>query len=82
MEDPYPTGKYPNQKVWVWVLFPCLIWGIDPNCGDSFGLFEPGRVFDSSARSGGIATSVADAGAVAPLPIVMVQMGPEQQSWR
>ena len=25
MEDPYPTGKYPDQKVWVWVLFPCLI---------------------------------------------------------
>ena len=25
MEDPYPTGKYPNSKVWVWVLFPCLI---------------------------------------------------------
>ena len=21
MEDPYPTGKYPDQKVWVWVLF-------------------------------------------------------------
>ena len=24
MEDPYPTGKYPDQKVWVWVLFSSL----------------------------------------------------------
>ena len=21
VEDPYPTGKYPDSKVWVWVLF-------------------------------------------------------------
>ena len=24
MEDPYPTGKYPDQKVWVWVPFSSL----------------------------------------------------------
>ena len=25
MEDPYPAGKYPDQKVWVWVPFSSLI---------------------------------------------------------
>ena len=25
VEDPYPTGKYPDQKVWVWVPFSSLI---------------------------------------------------------
>ena len=25
MEDPYPTGKYPDSKVWVCALFSCLI---------------------------------------------------------
>ena len=25
LEDPYPTGKYPDQKVWVWVPFSSLI---------------------------------------------------------
>ena len=24
VEDPYPTGKYPDQKVWVWVPFSSL----------------------------------------------------------
>ena len=24
MEDPYPTGKYPDSKVWFCVLFSCL----------------------------------------------------------
>ena len=24
VEDPYPTGQYPDQKVWVWVLFSSL----------------------------------------------------------
>ena len=25
VEDPYPTGKYPDSKVWVWVPFSCLV---------------------------------------------------------
>ena len=25
VEDPYPNGKYPDSKVWVWVPFPWLI---------------------------------------------------------
>ena len=25
MEDPHPTREYPDQKVWVWVPFSCLM---------------------------------------------------------
>ena len=28
VEDPYPTGKYPDQKVWVWVPFSSLTYRI------------------------------------------------------
>ena len=27
VEDPHPTRKYPDAKVWVWVPFSCLKWG-------------------------------------------------------
>ena len=39
MEDPYPTGKYPDSKVWVWVPFSSLIW-----------VYFPGKI-DQKANS-------------------------------
>ena len=32
MEDPHPTRKYPDQKVWVWVPFSCPIIGEKHEC--------------------------------------------------
>ena len=35
VEDPYPTGEYPDSKVWVCALFSCLKQGSNPH---TFGL--------------------------------------------
>ena len=45
VEDPYPNGKYPDSKVWDWVLFPCLKIGWLPTSGKWCGGF-PGQVWD------------------------------------